>query len=313
MISVICPTYNEAKYIDQILTFFTEARPSEKELIIIDCGSTDETKAIVSKWMQQHNNIKLLDNPNKFVPFALNMAIKASSGSPIIRLDAHTQYDKQYFEQILATFDQVEADIVGGPMRPIGESNFQDAVAICTSVSFGVGNSQFHNENHEGYVDSVYLGAWKREIFGEVGYFDEQLKRNQDDEFHYRAKSFGKKIYLNPAIKSYYFPRDQFSKLFKQYYQYGVYKPYVLKKVRSETKWRHLIPMLFCLYVFSLPMAYFWPIWLIPMGLYTLLSAFFSIRHHRTLKGKLYSMLIFPTLHLAYGLGFIRGLFLSKK
>ena len=195
----------------------------------------------------------MLHNKNKIVPYALNIAIKQSTGNPIIRLDAHTEYANDYIEKVIETFETTGADIVGGPMRAIGKTNFQKAVAYATSTKLGVGDSQFHDENAKGFVDSVYLGAWKREIFYDVGYFDEKMKRNQDDEFHYRAKSKGKKIYLNPEIKSRYYPRSSFRKLFMQYYQYGLYKPLVLKKIKTEIKLRHLVPIGFVFYLMLIP------------------------------------------------------------
>ena len=180
------------------------------------------------------------------------------------------------------------------------------AYAICTP--FGVGNSQVHNVTYEGYSDSVTFGSWKKEIFTEVGMFDERLVRNQDDEFHYRAKSKGKKIYQNPAIKLWYYPRSNLKGLFKQYYQYGLFKPMVLKKVNSEIKLRHLIPSCFLLYFISLPLAAISPLWLIPLALYLLLDVFFSLRAKGGVKVKLAALLVYPALHVSYGAGFLRGL-----
>ncbi len=213
MITVICPVYNEEKYITKVVEFFINAKPTEKELVIIDGGSTDKTLEIIKKYQATNLNIKLFNNPSKFVPFALNKALSETSGDPVIRLDAHTVYADDYFVKILETFSKSNADIVGGPMRAKGTTPFQKAVADATSTSFGIGDSSFHNEEHEGFVDSVYLGAWKRSIFKDVGMFDTDMIRNQDDEFHYRAKSLGKTIYLNPEIKSFYSPRSTFRSL----------------------------------------------------------------------------------------------------
>lgn len=316
MITVLCPVYNEQDYVAGILEFFVRAEPAEKELFIIDGCSTDNTTDIVSRWMKDHKNIHLLSNPSKYVPFALNAGINGSTGDPVIRLDAHTLYDDDYFIKILETFDSKDADIVGGPMRAIGNTDFQRAVAYCTSTRFGVGDSSFHNDKAEGYVDSVYLGAWKRSVFTDVGMFDEDMVRNQDDEFHYRAKSKGKKIYLNPQIKSRYFPRKSFGKLFSQYFQYGLYKPLVIQKVSSEIKLRHLIPSFFVLYFLSL---YVW--WVIlgafafaPAVLYLLLAIYFSLRNVKGYVSFFCRLCIYPVLHMSYGSGFLLGArFLFRK
>ncbi|MCS7053696.1 MAG: glycosyltransferase family 2 protein [Ignavibacterium sp.] len=310
MITVVCPVFNEREHIEDVLNFFISAKPDDKELIIIDGGSNDGTIELLEKWIKKYSNIKLFHNPNKYVPFALNLAIKNSIGDPIIRLDAHTKYSIDYFEKILETFKRTDADIVGGPMIKKGITDFQKAAAIATSSLFGIGDSKIHNKNYEGYSDHVYLGAWKRSLFDEIGYFDERLIRNQDDEFHYRARSLGKKIYLSPDIKSEYLPRKSFSQLFKQYFQYGLYKPLVLRKIKSEIKLRHLVPMIFTLYLISLPVLIFISWFLIfPLILYVLIGLIISFNADKNIKIKLLTFIIFPVIHLAYGSGFLIGLF----
>lgn len=310
MITVICPVYNEEHYITEVIEFFIKAMPTDKELVIIDGGSTDKTVEIINRFQTDHRNIKLLSNHSKFVPFALNKAISETSGDPVIRLDAHTKYADDYFVKILETFSKSGADIVGGPMRAVGTSSFQKAVADATSTAFGIGDSSFHDENHEGFVDSVYLGAWKRSVFADVGMFDTDMIRNQDDEFHYRAKSLGKTIYLNPEIKSYYSPRSSSRSLFKQYYQYGLFKPLVLKKVRSGIKIRHLIPAGFVFYLFLLIIFNQISFLFIPLILYFQLDLIFSCKSKGSVMKSLHMILIYPILHISYGSGFIWGLLL---
>ena len=309
MITVLCPTYNEAEYIEKVLKFFINVKPTDKELLIIDGGSSDGTKKIVSDWTNKYSNIRLLENENKYVPFALNIGIKNSKGDPIIRLDAHTEYAEDYFEQIIKTFNDTGADIVGGPMNAIGKTNFQIAVAHATSTVFGVGDSKIHKAKYKGESDHVYLGAWRRKLFDEIGYFDERLKRNQDDEFHYRARSLGKRIYLNPEIKSFYYPRNSFSKLISQYFQYGLFKPIVLRKIKSEIKLRHIFPSLFSIYILSLVFAFLSKFYLLPLFVYISIDIYFSIRAKSNIKIIINSLLIYPVLHLSYGFGFLTGLF----
>ncbi|MCH9030257.1 MAG: glycosyltransferase family 2 protein [Bacteroidetes bacterium] len=308
MITVLCPTYNEAEYIEKVLKFFINSSPSGKELLLIDGGSTDGTKNIINEWTNKYSNIHLLENENKYVPFALNIGIKNSNGDPIIRLDAHTEYAGDYFEQIIKTFNETGADIVGGPMNAVGKTKFQIAVAKATSTVFGVGDSKIHKGKYKGESDHVYLGAWRRKLFDEIGYFDERLIRNQDDEFHYRARSLGKRIYLNPEIKSYYHPRSSLSKVIEQYFQYGLFKPVVLRKIKSEIKLRHLVPLIFVMYLLSLPLAYKFPYWLLPIILYFLVISWNVLRSKLNIKSKLYLIIIYPLIHISYGVGFMLGI-----
>jgi GT2 family glycosyltransferase len=136
-----------------------------------------------------------------------------------------------------------------------------------------------------------------------------------DDEFHYRARSLGKRIYLNPEIKSFYYPRNSFSKLIRQYFQYGLFKPVVLRKIKSEIKFRHLIPSLFSIYILSLSLAFFSKFYLLPLMIYMFTDFIFSLKKKNGTKIVVYSMLIYPSIHLSYGIGFLAGLFklIGKK
>ncbi|CAN5479758.1 glycosyltransferase family 2 protein [soil metagenome] len=309
-ISVILPCRNEEHYISKVLDFFIRALPVDKELIIADGDSTDRTKEIIESYSATHPEIILIENPQRFVPFALNDCIRKASGKYIIRLDAHSVYADDYFLKVVETFEKTGAEIVGGPMRAKGDSAFQRAVSICTSTIFGVGDSKFHDDTAAGYTDSVYLGAWRKYIFEVTGLFDEEMLRNQDDEFHYRAKSKGMKIYLEPAIKSFYFPRNNMKKLLKQYFQYGLFKPLVLRKVKSEIKLRHLIPSAFVMYLFGIAISFpfIGYLSLIPLMLYFAIDLFFSFSKQQGVSEKMSSLLIYPSLHLSYGCGFILGL-----
>ncbi len=312
-ITAICPTYNEAGFIEQVIRFFVDSGPAGKELYIIDGGSTDDTVSIAEKWARKYPFIHVVPNPDKFVPQALNIGIKMAKGKFIVRLDAHTEYQVDYFDKIIETFHTIDADIVGGPMEAKGSTTVQKAIAFATSGSFGIGNSKFHRIGFNGFTDSVYLGAWKQSLFEEVGYFDERMVRNQDDEFHYRAKSKGRKIYLNSEIKSFYFPRSDYASLFKQYFQYGLYKPLVLKKISSEIKWRHLIPLFFILYLLILPAAFEFPPIVLPLLVYVLITIFLSFFNDQPLRVKLASLLVYPILHVSYGAGFLTGLIMLNK
>ena len=312
MISVICPVYNEAHHIEDVLNFFLSAPPLNKELILIDGQSSDNTIEIIQAFKQKHplSNIQLLNNPDRYVPYALNKAIKAAKGYIIVRLDAHTDYSNNYFESIIDIFDKTGADIVGGPMRIANGNPVQNAIGFATSTIFGVGNSSFHFEEFEGFTETVYLGAWKREMFEKTGLFDTTFKRNQDDEFHYRAKSLGFKVYQHPSIKLFYHPRKTLALLFSQYHQYGLYKPLVLKKIKSAINIRHIIPSLFVGYLAAVPILLIFGlnILLLPLALYFLTSTGFAISSKKRLSEMLLIPIVYFTIHFAYGSGFIQGI-----
>jgi len=308
MISVVCPVYNEEQYIGDVLDFFAAAKPADKEMIIVDGGSTDRTIGIITGWMKKHPSIHLIHNPDKFVPFALNKAILMAKGDVIVRLDAHTKYAPDYLEKIMEAFQKSGASIVGGPMRAQGNTDFQKAVSYVTSSVFGIGNSQFHFEKFEGFSDSVYLGAWKSDVFTSVGGFDVEMLRNQDDEFHYRAGKYGLKIYQDPAIRSTYFPRSSYISLYNQYFEYGLFKPLVLKKVAAGMQLRHLIPAFFVVYLVFLPLCMFFPWMLLFLFAYLITDILFTLKSRLPISVMKHILLLYPVLHIAYGLGFITGL-----
>ncbi|WP_425421102.1 glycosyltransferase family 2 protein [Phaeodactylibacter xiamenensis] len=307
-ISVICPVLNEEQYLDAVLSFISHALPTSKECFIIDGGSTDNTKDIFQSWQSQMPNLYWLDNPHKFVPFALNLAIPKCKGSFIVRLDAHSEYASDYFEQILNTFKETNADIVGGPTRTKGKTAFQKAVAQAICNPFAIGNSKVHDIDYRGYTDSVTFGAWRRDVFEAAGLFDETLLRNQDDEFHYRAKSLGFSVYQSPDIKLYYYPRGSAKGLFRQYYQYGLFKPAVLRKVKSEIKLRHLVPSLFVIYLLLLAIfVQLSLLFLLPLLFYLSFIVLQSLKMEGGGEVKLSGLVTFPCIHIGYGIGFIMG------
>ena len=304
---MICPVYNEEQHIEKVLQFVTSSTPLEKEIIFIDGDSGDQTASILKKWQKTNPEIKILNNSRRTVPYALNLAIPICTGDYIVRLDAHSDYAPDYFEKIIDTFEKSGADIVGGPMRTTFVTPFQEAVAYIFNTPLGMGDSSFHNPDYEGYTDSVTFGSWKKEIFQTTGLFDTHQKRNQDDEFHYRAKSLGFKIYQSPDIKLFYYPRDSIIGLFKQYYEYGLYKPMVLKKIKSGIRPRHLIPGLFVIYLIMCLLVDGWVI-RIPLFSYLSLCIYYTIKSAKRPVVMLMICISYMTVHIAYGLGFIVGL-----
>jgi glycosyltransferase involved in cell wall biosynthesis len=320
-ISVLIPVFNESDYLDTLIdSLAKQSFPREAtELIFIDGGSTDDTVQRLEKLRDSYvaeiesglpaiDHFRILDNPNRTVSYALNIGVAGASHGIILRLDAHCEYAGDYFEKVVETLTESGADIVGGPTRVASRSTFQGAVGQAICSRFAVGGSRVHQLDYRGDTDSVTFGSWRREVFEKTGSFDVRLVRNQDDEFHYRATSLGLRIYQEPDIKLYYYPRETPTGLFKQYFQYGKYKPLVLRKVKSAIRLRHLAPSAFVLYLLALPLAVMFPVLLGPALLYLTALAVSSLVIGRDFKERICLFVVYPLIHLGYGLGFLVGL-----
>lgn len=236
MLSVICPIYNEEKYIAQCIEslLLQDYPQNDLEILFVDGMSTDKTREIIASYTRKYPFIKMLDNPKKIVPYAMNTGIKASKGEIIIRLDGHVEYPTNYFSALVKNLKELDADNVGALCEtlPCGPSSKELAIAEALSSSFGMGNSYFRiGCNEVRQVDTVPFGCFKREVFDKVGLYDNELIRNQDDELNGRIIKNGGKIYLIPSIVTKYYARDKISKVRKMFYQYGLYKPLVNKKL----------------------------------------------------------------------------------
>ena len=317
-VSILMPIRNEKENIEAtLLAVLAQDYPRERmEIIVVDGLSTDNTREIVGKFRDKHGNIRLLDNPGKIVPKGMNIALKKAKGDVIIRVDGHTIITPDYVKLCIETIKRTNADNVGGCMTAKGESPFGDAVAIATSTKFGIGNSKFHYSVIEEEVDTVYMGAWKKEVFQQIGFFDEELIRDQDDEFNYRIKKSGGVIILNPEIKSVYTTRNTPFSLWKQYFQYGFYKVRVLQKHPGQMSIRQFVPPLFVLslafsMIFSLITKWGWIVFASIVGLYTIANLCASIlaAAGKSWKHLLRLPITYAIIHLSYGSGFLLGLF----
>ena len=319
-VSVIIPCRNEEKFIGKCLeSIIAQDYPKENlEVLVIDGMSDDGTREIIKKYIAQYPFIKILDNPKKIVPPAMNIGIKNAKGDIIVRMDAHTEYPKNYLSKIVYWLDKSGADNVGGIWltKPGADTLVAEAIAISLSSPFGVGNSYFRiGVKEPKYVDTVPFGAYKKEVFDKMGLFDEELIRNQDDELNLRLIRRGGKILLVPEIVSYYYARDSLSKLWKMYFQYGYWKIRVIQKHKLPASWRHLVPSIFILTIFmTFILGFFNPIFFYILrtviGVYFIVSMFFSlnISLKKGLKYFVILPLVFGTIHFAYGFGFLKGI-----
>ncbi len=321
-VTVIVPCRNEEKFIEKVINnLLSQTYPKDKlEVLFVDGLSEDRTREIIETYVQKYSFFKLIDNPYKFVPQAMNIGINNATGDIIIRMDAHSEYPNNYIENLVTYLEKLKADNVGGVWinTPPNDSLKANAIALAFSSKFGVGNALYRlgklKEPCE--VDTVPFGCYRKEIFSKIGLYDEDLIRNQDDELNARLRKCGGKIFLVPDIKIKYFTRDSWSKLFKMFYQYGYFKPLVNLKLGQITTWRQLVPPLFVLVlIISLLLGifskkFFWGfiVLLLYLGFNVSISLLLSFSSGN-LKLVPFLIVSFFLIHFSYGLGYLKGIF----
>lgn len=328
IVSIICPVYNEEKYIDMcVMSILSQDYPKENlELFFVDGGSTDKTVETLNKYIAANSHIHLLDNPQRTVPYALNKGIEHSHGDVIIRIDGHCVYPQDYVSTLVKYLYELKADNVGAVWHtvPANDSSICHAIAIASSHPFGVGGSM-HKIGAKDIMrtDTVPFGCYKREVFNKIGLFDNELTRNQDDEFNARLINHGGSIYLIPQLKINYTARDTLYKMCRMYFQYGLFKPLVNKKLGSPATVRQFFPLLFLLGVVlggMLSFAADWIMWtyftvlILYLIIGLVIGCKFAIKHHKPLLTILMPY-VFACVHLSYGYGYLVGIYkiLTKK
>lgn len=330
MLSVICPIYNEEKYIAKCIdSILTQDYPKDDlEVIFVDGMSTDNTRTIVAEYSEKHPFIRLIDNPDRIVPYAMNRGIRASKGEIIMRLDAHTTYASNYFSVLVRYLGELHADNVGAACRTDVLNKTPKALAIKEVLCnrFGVGNATFRlGVDKVVEADTVPFGCWKRECFEKYGMFDERLTRNQDIELNKRILRAGGKIYLVPDTYCVYMARESYRALAKNNYgngKWNIWTVYYTGQLGSLSL-RHFIPLLFVLSLIVPLLAdiLYWPLALISLlSLVSYTSLIGAISAKLSISKKLnfmYLLFSFIVLHLSYGIGSLIGIlclpFLSKK
>lgn len=322
LVSIIIPTCNEDKFIGNVLdTILLQDYPLDRiEIVVVDGQSDDNTRNIVSEYSSKYNFITLINNDDKLVSHGLNLGIKHSRGAVIVRMDAHALYPEKYLSTLIKHLFYLNADNVGTVIETIPSRNSATARVIAYAISspFGVGTSYFRvGINKVTLVDTVPFGCYRREVFSKIGYFDEDLVRNQDDEFNARLIKNGGKIYLIPEIKVKYFARDSLVKLASMFFQYGYFKPLVNKKLGSPATLRQFFPLGFftsliistCVMLFSFSIGFSFVAGI--LSLYLCIALFFTIGAIKKTKNAEYILLpyVYFIIHASYGYGYLKGIF----
>ena len=320
--SIVIPTYNEENYILNCLSSIENQNYERDliEIIIVDGNSTDKTLNLVEGFKNKHNSIKIFQNPEKKTPKSLNIGIRNATGDVIVILGAHTRLDENFLYYNNKFLHEKDVEVSGGTQINTGINYIQNAIGIAMEMPFAMASAEYRWSKTEKFVDTVVYGAYKREVFDEIGYFEENFTISEDAELNWRIRQKGHKIFYSPKIKSYYYPRASLIKFIKQMFRYGILRVNVLKKHIDSIKLFHIIPSFFVITLIGL-------IILTMIGyldnrfLLLLLFVYFSVNiissFIKTFPQKLVYLPILPLfvflMHFFWGLGFIVGLILPKS
>jgi succinoglycan biosynthesis protein ExoA len=322
-VSVILPVRNEALFIERaLMAIFAQDYEGPAEILIADGMSTDGTRDIVNRLAKQQSayEVRILDNPQRIVPTGMNIAIMQAKGDVLIRVDGHCLIPPDYVRKCVDYLGNGGLVGVGGPMLSIGETPTAQVIASAMSSQFGVGNSAFRTiAGVSRYVDTVPFAAYGRQTIEEVGLYDEELVRNQDDEYNFRVRALGGRILLAGDLHTKYFSRSSLRSLWGQYFQYGFWKVRVLQKHPRQMRWRQFAPPLLvaalaislialmrALWVGELAGAlYFCGVALAYILANLAASVWLAIR--KRVEHLPLLPVAFAVLHIGYGLGFLFG------
>jgi len=318
MLSVIIPCRNERRHIETcVKSILDQERPSGgMEVIVVDGLSDDGTREILKRLVKEHPELRVVDNPRRLTPCAMNAGIREARGEYIAILGAHCDYAADYLRTCVELLhEHPEVSCTGGPIISAGTSLFGQAVAAAMSHPVGIGNARHRHPNFEGYAEGACYPVFRKEVFETIGLYDEMLVRNQDDELNYRLTKQGGKVFLSPRARSTYFVRETVKSLFRQYLEYGYWRVAVIRKHRMPASFRHLVPLIFMIgMVASFMLAFIVPEdWrlLVLAGPcfygFLLCGVGLSLSRRAGWKvGALFSIAA-ATMHVAYAIGFIWG------
>lgn len=318
-ISVILPVRNEEKYIEAcVASIFAQDYPAEQmEVLFVDGRSEDRTVALLHEMQKAHPQIVVLDNPNRTVPYAMNIGIRESRGEVIVRLDAHAEYPEDYVRLSVETLLSRDCDNAGGVFETRGRGFMGEAIAEMLRTPLGVGNATYRLTTEDGYVDTVPFGCFRRALFERIGGFDERMTRNQDNELNFRIRKSGGKIYLNHNIRVLYYCRDTMRGIMKMGFMNGKWNVITMTLVPGSMGVRHFVPLAFVLSTILLVLLtllthsmLFGGLLALEWGAYLLLDCFYAYTIAREKGWRFFpvEVILYPAFHFAYGFGSLRGI-----
>jgi len=323
-VTVVVPCRNEQDFVGIFDKIIEETNKSVRaEFLFIDGMSDDETPGLIQVLISKYDNVRLIENKKRTTPQALNLGINAACGKFICRMDCHSHYPQDYVGQLYVKFQNFQKTYpdmanLGGIVKtlPRRKHPFSQAVSEVLSSNFGVGGSAFRTLDESSGVlidvDTVPFGFFRLDTLLKIGGFDEDMIKNQDDHLNAALIAAGYKVKCDPSLVIEYYPRDRIGELWRMFFNYGLFKPLSVFKLRHLPTLRQLVPGGFVLYLISTPAAFsmldanLFYLYLIPFYIYVLLLAIAS--------GNLSSpwlclskMIVFPLVHISYGLGYLTG------
>jgi glycosyltransferase involved in cell wall biosynthesis len=319
LVSVIIPCRNEVHAIGPCLeSVLAGDYPGDRiEILVVDGMSDDGTRPVIESIASRDSRVRILDNPKIIQATAINIGIAHSTGSVIARMDAHCEYPANYLTSLVGWLQNMDVDNVGGACEscPSGDTIIARAIALAMSHPLGVGNAYFRlGTKKERWVDTVPFGCYRREIFEKVGLFDEEMTKDEDEELNYRIICAGGRILLAPDVTVRYYVRNSCRKLWRTYFDYGYFKPLVIRKIGRIMTFRQIIPPTFVMSLILCGIAAIWSDLALAvlagmLGAYVLAIAGVALTSIRKV-GLFCSLALFaafPTMHFSYGLGFLIG------
>ncbi|CAN2215898.1 WcaA Glycosyltransferases involved in cell wall biogenesis [Candidatus Nanopelagicaceae bacterium] len=307
-VSVILPVLNEEPHLEEsVAAILAQDYLGIFEVILALGPSRDRTDEIARALAASDNRVKLVVNPTGKTAAGLNLAIATSISPIIVRVDGHAKIPSNYLSLAVEILRKTGAVNVGGVMAAAGVTNFEIAVARAMRSPLGVGASRFHTGGSAGEVDTVYLGAFRREAINAIGGFDERYTRAQDWELNHRLRKNGGKIYFDPRLQVTYRPRPNLRKLAKQYFQYGRWRRVVSRSHSGTINLRYLAPPFTLIGIVTslITGLLINPMFYLPAAIYGFFLLISSVLIAKSVREFISLLAIIPTMHFAWGAGFI--------
>lgn len=318
-IKVVIPCRNEVQFIEECIDaiYSSELDPKiDLSVFVVDGQSDDGTQNVIVKLQEKYRTLFLVENEKKLTPFAFNLGIRSGGGADFIQIVGarHILSRNYLLRSMNRLIENPDIWCVGGAIRNVYTNNTSRIISSAMGTTFGMGLGNFRTLKKSGFTDTVTSPMYPNSVFDRIGFFDEDLIRNQDDDFNFRVSQAGGKIYFDSEIDLKYYVRSNFKGLWRQFYQYGYWKVFVNRKHKTITTLRQLVPPLFVVYLFLLPFLLILGVSKLlvgasPLAVYFALSVYYSLKVSKSSSDFFASIKAYLYIHISYGLGYCAGIF----